>query len=123
MVNPDDDTSYNQGRRDARLDGHDNALIRIRNDIAKVVDLVTGLKLETQRLGDNAKASAEATIKLAEAVNAEKINARETLAAKVDETDRAADTASDKFTRRDKMIALLIGAGTLVVTVYTSRGR
>ena len=109
---------YRDGIRDQRLNGHDSSLLEIRADIKQILQIATDLNLQTQRLGDNARASAEATIKLAEAVNAEKINARDALAAQVDQTDRSNSADSEKFSKRDKMWALLISAAGVLSTTY-----
>jgi hypothetical protein len=93
---------YDAGRRDARLDDHDVRLEEQRRAVGTMLTLQTSLAMQVQRLGDAFKASAEATVKLAEGVKAERDNAREALAL-------ATANSTSKWTKRDSIIAGFIG--------------
>jgi predicted nucleic acid-binding Zn-ribbon protein len=105
---PEHFSSYDDGRRDARLDGHDRGIAGLRSDVKTIDGAVARLDLATQRLADAASASAEATIKLAEAVNAEKENAANALAA-------ATAQSTSRWTKRDSLVTGL-GASVTAIT-------
>lgn len=78
------DKAYDRGRRDARLDNHQNQ-IRFMQLSQIGAYIVAGVGLSylgsaTQKLGDKAEASAATTIALAVALKEEKDTARDTLA-------------------------------------------
>jgi hypothetical protein len=103
--------TYEDGVRDSRLNNHDQLLGEHRADTTLILNLVSVLDKQVQRLGDNANSAAEATIKLAEAVNAEKISARDALAL-------VAANATSKWSKRDSLVTGLLASITTLAAVW-----
>lgn len=111
MGPPERFSDYDDGRRDARLDGHDRRITEVIAD-QKSTDLaVSRLDLATQRLADAASASAEATIKLAEGLSAQRKGDADALAVKT-------DAEVTRWSRRDSWYALAAGLLGSMATAY-----
>jgi len=108
------DETFNRGqaagKRDARLDGHDDELEHIDTSLHSLAELVrqmgvdltkhiSELTLNVQALALNAKASADTALALAEGVEKERSSAA---AALLKEKDRAADTIRMEKDKSDK---------------------
>ena len=114
------------GRRDARLDGHDEQLKSVTTALGSLSDQmramgdgltehITGLTLKVQELALNAKSSAEATISLAEGVEKERSNAA---AAILKEKDKDEKT----WTPLTRFLAILAGGVGVTVLVVAIVG-
>ena len=114
------DRAYDRGRRDARLNAHDNILTRL--ELIQVSSSVAGflaltwLSLSTQRLGDGAKATAASTIALAQALKEEKDTARDTLAADNTSNQSKWSKSQTLITAFGVMVAYFVGIGTFYLS-------
>jgi len=109
------DGGYQRGRRDARLTEHDHILGRL--ELTQIITTVTAfvgfawLSLSTQRLGDNAKASAATAIALAQALKEEKDTARDTLATETTASTSKWSKSNTIITLLGVMVTALVGIG------------
>lgn len=125
------------GKRDARLDGHDDQLDgitvalgslsdQVRDMGADLTKHITDLMLQVQELALNAKSSAKTALALAEGIEKERASAA---AALVKEKDKAAenirqekDKSEKKWTPISRFLAALAGVVGVVVVVVAIAG-
>lgn len=112
MVENQDEFKRGQasGKRDARLDAHDEQFDRIDSALLTLIEQGTNvnthlneLTLRMQELALNAKASADTALVLAEGVEKERSNAASAL---LKEKDRAADTIRQEKQETERIAAL-----------------
>lgn len=105
------DKGVEAGKVLQRLDGHDMHFARINGSLERVGDELHGLKLEVQRLSDQAKADAKTLIITAVALK--------------DADQARRDAEQDKWTPVQKAIAvvgvLAVVAGVVVAVIFGAR--
>jgi len=124
------DRGHAAGKRDARLDGHDDQLDNLDTALSSLSDQVralgsdlttsiNGLMLQVQKLALNAKSSAETAIALAEGVEKERSNAA---AAILKEKNEEKDKEEKFWTPITRFVAMFVGGATVVGVIVAAVG-